>query len=84
MIAFCIIRTESTLFDLKEGYCADAWIQPKRHCCRGVHPESCRGWITWKSQLERFTRGPAWLSEDLAVYYVVAVSGRVSRRRRLV
>ncbi|KAI0084872.1 chloride channel [Irpex rosettiformis] len=33
VVAFCIVRSEQWMFDLKEGYCGDAWYRSKRFCC---------------------------------------------------
>ena len=40
VVAFCIVRSEQWLFDLKEGYCGDAWYRSKRFCCPPVDETS--------------------------------------------
>ncbi|KAL9711922.1 hypothetical protein Ac2012v2_004996 [Leucoagaricus gongylophorus] len=69
-VAFLVIRSEQWLFDLKEGYCDDAWYKAKRFCC--FSPVSsglkspwllevdavCPAWRTWSEVFAQYgTRG---------------------------
>ncbi|EJU02325.1 clc channel [Dacryopinax primogenitus] len=65
-VAWLIIRSESWLFDLKEGYCSDGWWKARRFCCPfmdedrsalvGVaEDDQCPAWLPWMEAL-----GPAW------------------------
>lgn len=60
LAAFLVVRSEQWLFDLKEGYCVDAWWKAKRFCCFGLDDTgdiqmgwlegpkgTCPAWRTW-------------------------------------
>ena len=49
-IAYFVDVTESAIFDIKRGFCRDAWYLGRVNCCSGEH--SCDRWRTW-SQLIR-------------------------------
>ncbi|KAJ7647251.1 chloride channel [Roridomyces roridus] len=54
IVAFLIIRAEQWLFDLKEGYCRDAWWKAHRFCCPEVVDDlaqECPAWHTWSELL---------------------------------
>lgn len=61
LIAFLIVRAEQWLFDVKEGFCGDAWWKAKRFCCpsaalgsdvplfvvSGNQEHICSAWKLW-------------------------------------
>ncbi|KAJ6593967.1 clc channel [Mycena capillaripes] len=76
IVAFLILRGEQWLFDIKEGYCHDAWWKARRFCC----PEStealfeeCSAWGTWSALLVRKGAGAEDFVEYIS-YSVIAVS----------
>lgn len=83
-VAFLVIRSEQWLFDLKEGYCDDAWYKAKRFCC--FSPVSgglkspwllevdavCPAWRTWSEVFAQYgTRGEM---VDYLSWITIAVS----------
>ena len=44
IIAYFVDVTETSIFDIKQGYCTTGWYFSKRKCCFGYH-----GCNTWKS-----------------------------------
>ncbi|KAJ7251496.1 chloride channel [Mycena haematopus] len=56
VIAFLVVRAEQWLFDIKEGYCLDAWWRARRFCCVGSADdlvEECPAWQVWSELLVR-------------------------------
>lgn len=47
ILAFCIVRTEQWLFDIKEGYCGSAWYKAKRFCCPLPNASLSSGNVTY-------------------------------------
>ncbi|KAE9411425.1 hypothetical protein BT96DRAFT_961329 [Gymnopus androsaceus JB14] len=56
VVAFCVIKSEQWLFDLKDGYCTERWSKAKRFCCPQpdmamLFPTSteiqCQAWRQW-------------------------------------
>ena len=91
MIAFLIIRTETALFDLKEGFCSSSWGTAKRFCCTPHHrqvegsEEVCGDWVEWGEffdSKERARPAGAWIwgAPEFWAYALAAV-GRPVRRR---
>lgn len=48
-IAYFVNVTETSIFDLKEGFCKEGWYFSKRKCC--FHDDDCPEWRTWGSHL---------------------------------
>ena len=48
--AYFVDVTESAIFDIKRGFCRDAWYRGRVNCCAGEH--NCDAWQNW-SQLIR-------------------------------
>lgn len=44
-LAYVVNVTESTLFDLKQGYCTKQWYMSKKSCCDGA--TICDAWLHW-------------------------------------
>ncbi|KAJ6499237.1 chloride channel [Mycena sanguinolenta] len=53
--AALVVRAEQWLFDIKEGYCVDAWWKARRFCCVGsaddLAEDVCAAWQTWSELL---------------------------------
>lgn len=45
IIAYFVDVTESTIFDLKRGFCKDAWYLSRVNCCAGER--TCDRWQSW-------------------------------------
>ena len=48
-IAYFVNVTETSVFDLKQGYCQDRWYVSQKKCC--YEQESCPAWTTWSERL---------------------------------
>ncbi|KAL8968305.1 MAG: hypothetical protein Q9183_002525 [Haloplaca sp. 2 TL-2023] len=48
-IAYFVTVMESSIFDLKEGYCTGHWRLDKAGCCYGE--EDCSAWRTWGERM---------------------------------
>jgi len=44
-VAYLVNISESTLFDLKQGYCSTGWYMSKKGCCAGA--TICDDWMHW-------------------------------------
>ncbi|KAK5034693.1 hypothetical protein LTR13_006349 [Exophiala sideris] len=69
-IAYFVDVTESSIFDIKRGFCRDAWYLGRVNCCAGER--SCDRWRTW-SQLIR----PSGLDEE-SIDFIAFVIGCVT------
>lgn len=80
LIAFCIIRVEGALFDLKEGFCSTNWGTSKRFCCtphgRAPSPDDvCGDWVEWGEVLNPKHSETWYLGmAEFAPYGIIAVS----------
>lgn len=43
--AYFVNTTESTIFDLKQGYCTKKWTMSRKTCCDGA--SICEDWVHW-------------------------------------
>ncbi|KAL6717025.1 hypothetical protein ACLMJK_004939 [Lecanora helva] len=48
-IAYFVNVTETSIFDIKEGYCRDGWYFSKSKCCHGQ--DFCPSWERWGQRL---------------------------------
>ncbi|KAF2875373.1 voltage-gated protein/chloride channel-like protein [Massariosphaeria phaeospora] len=72
ILAYFVNITESTLFDLKSGYCTKAWYLNRKRCCDGA--SVCDGWLHW-SKVIRSDRLDVQSTQFAAfVFSVVALS----------
>ena len=74
-IAYFVNLTETSVFDVKEGYCKDGWYFSKRKCCYGQ--DSCDSWKNWGHRLHRLDlekTGESWVDFTAFVFFVVAFS----------
>ena len=44
-IAYFVNLTETSVFDIKQGYCSNGWYFSKKKCCYGQR--ACPDWKTW-------------------------------------
>lgn len=88
LVAFLIVRSESWLFDLKEGHCIQGWWKSRSQCCsyeesRSFLPkDSCNSWQTWDQMFHLDDRDPwhiHWAMEYLS--YIVMAVGDSARTR---
>lgn len=71
-IAFFVNVTETTVFDIKEGYCRENWYFSKRKCCLGE--EKCPQWKTWGDQMRITGVEKKWADFLAYVFFVVLLS----------
>jgi len=67
MIAYFVDVTESAIFDLKRGFCKDAWYRSRVNCCVGER--TCDRWQSW-SQVIHLSG-----MEDSSVEYLAFILG---------
>ncbi|KZW01847.1 clc channel [Exidia glandulosa HHB12029] len=83
LIAWCIVRSEQLLFDIKEGHCAAGWWKAKRFCCPLTaeidlyrqEEEVCDAWHTWAETFsvdDRAGRTEGWMVDYIA-YIIIAL-----------
>ena len=68
-VAYFVDVTETSIFDVKEGFCKERWFLSKRKCC--FVQVDCPSWRTWGDAME-FT-GLERESIDLIAYVVSVV-----------
>lgn len=71
-IAYFVNATETSVFDVKEGYCTGGWYFSKRKCCYGQ--DYCDSWRTWGQRLkphESDENGDNWIDFVAYVFFVV-------------
>lgn len=83
IVAFLIIRTQESLFELKEGFCSNSWGKSKRFCCTphngvpGNDTETCGDWVEWGEFFNPDDQnGWDWYygKAELATFVAIAVS----------
>lgn len=68
-LAYFITVTETSIFDLKEGYCTGHWRLNKQACCYGE--EECSAWRSWGQRTGFTGVGQKWA--DFSAYTVFVV-----------
>ena len=71
-LAFFVNVAETSVFDMKEGYCRDAWYLSKRKCCHGRH--TCASWQSWGQRLDQSGTkedGETWMDFVAFVFFVL-------------
>lgn len=58
-LAYVVDVTESSIFDLKEGYCQDRWYRNRSNCCRGQN--RCAAWRTWSETIKPSRIDSVWI-----------------------
>ena len=72
MIAYLVDVTETTIFDLKEGYCTSGWYFNRRKCCFNTSGE-CSAWRSWSEALHRANPGLKNTEIEFAAYVLGVV-----------
>lgn len=74
-IAYFVNVTETSVFDIKEGYCGDGWYFSKRKCCHGQdYCDSWQGWGQRLRQLDTNRNREGWIDFIAFVFFVVIFS----------
>lgn len=68
-LAYFITVTETSIFDLKEGYCTGHWRLNKELCCYGE--EECLAWRSWGQRMSFTGMDRTWA--DFVAYVVFVV-----------
>ena len=71
-IAYFVNVTETSVFDIKEGYCQDGWYFSKRKCCYGQ--DYCDSWKSWGRRLrsgDPHQNRQHWIDFVAFVFFVV-------------
>ena len=71
-IAYFVNVTETSIFDLKEGYCVDGWYFSKKKCC--YQQETCLEWQTWGRILKLTGVEEKWIDFIAYIVFVVVFS----------
>ena len=71
-IAYFVNVTETSIFDIKEGYCSDGWYYSVRRCCFGE--ELCPSWRTWGDVMSFTGIERRWVDFIAFVFFVVLLS----------
>lgn len=71
-IAYFVNVTETSIFDVKEGYCKGGWYFSKRKCCYGE--EHCNAWRTWGQSMKATGAEERWIDFAAFVFFVVLFS----------
>ena len=69
-IASFVNVTETSIFDIKEGFCKEGWYLSRRRCC--YEEEVCPAWKTWSEQWNANNRvDGSWIDFIAYVFFVV-------------
>lgn len=68
-IAYFVNVTETSIFDIKEGYCKEGWYFGKKKCCWGA--EDCPAWRTWGSTMKTRGMEEKWIDFIAFVFFMV-------------
>jgi chloride channel 3/4/5 len=58
-VAYVVDVTESSIFDLKEGYCSEKWYWSRGKCCVGKG--ECAAWRTWSEIIQPSGIDSVWI-----------------------
>ena len=71
-IAYFVNVSETSVFDLKEGFCDEGWYLSKLKCC--YQQEECPGWRTWSERITINGVDEKWVDFVAYVLFVVVFS----------
>ncbi|KAK3898123.1 chloride channel [Staphylotrichum tortipilum] len=72
VLAYVVNVSESTVFDLKDGYCVRGWLINEKKCC----PHGpCTDWRDWGEVLQGFPFGERWTEYVVYIVAVIILSG---------
>ncbi|KAL8775303.1 MAG: hypothetical protein Q9209_000310 [Squamulea sp. 1 TL-2023] len=69
-LAYFITITETSIFELKEGFCTGEWTLNKRTCCNGE--EDCSAWQSWGRRMGWDGSNREWIDFMIYVAFVIA------------
>lgn len=72
VVAYFVDVTESSIFDLKEGFCTTGWFQSKRTCC--LDSEACPSWKSWSQITHAGDVDTQWINFIAFVLWAVVLS----------
>jgi chloride channel 3/4/5 len=70
--AYLVNTTETTLFDLKQGYCTKGWNKSRKTCCDGA--SVCESWVHWSEAVRNDKLDVAQTQYGFFVLSVVLLS----------
>ena len=68
-LAYFVDVTETSIFDIKQGYCTTGWYFSKRKCCFGAH--NCTKWKSWAEVMNITGKAGEWT--DFIAYVLCVV-----------
>ena len=71
-VAYVVNVTESTLFDLKFGYCSTKWYNSKKTCCEGA--SICDSWKTWSQVITSEHFDDTWIEFPIFILFAVGLA----------
>ena len=71
-VAYFVSVTESAIFDLKEGFCTDAWFVSRKRCC--MTGDGCPAWRTWSSMIRPPGVDDIWVEFAAFVFWAVVLA----------
>ena len=71
-IAYFVNVSETSVFDLKEGFCDEGWYLSRLKCC--YQQEECPGWRTWSERISINGVDEKWVDFMAYVLFVMAFS----------
>ncbi|KAK2762578.1 hypothetical protein FQN54_000751 [Arachnomyces sp. PD_36] len=72
IVAYFVDITESSIFDLKEGFCTTGWFQNKRTCC--LDSDRCPSWRSWSQIVHPADADTQWINFVAFVLWAVVLS----------
>ena len=70
-LAYFVNLTETSIFDVKQGYCSQGWYFSRKKCCYGQH--DCADWITWSQSWHRDKSiDSQWIDYSVFVFFNIA------------
>lgn len=72
IVAYFVDVTESSIFDLKEGFCTTGWFQNKRTCC--LESEGCPSWRSWSQLLHPAGSDSQWINFAAFVLWAIVLA----------
>ncbi|OJD11816.1 hypothetical protein AJ78_07484 [Emergomyces pasteurianus Ep9510] len=71
-VAYFVDVTENAMFDIKQGFCTQAWFFSKRRCC--LSEEDCDAWLSWSEILESSPIDRNWIDFIAFVFWAVVLA----------
>lgn len=71
-LAYFVDVTETSIFDIKQGYCTTGWYFSKRKCC--FEESECTTWRSWADIISSTGRHRQWIDFAAYVFFVVVLA----------